>query len=94
MLIHEGVIKCSKYEGKLVTGIPIPKPSILNGCDYLGAFSGERRWRSRDGKRIFTWDSLHGEIEVFNKRGRHLGAIHPVHGNLLKDAVPGRTIDV
>lgn len=73
---------------------PIPKPSFLDGCDYLGAFSGERRWRSSDGKRIFTWDGLHGEIEVFNKRGRHLGAIHPIHGNLLKDAVPGRTIDV
>ena len=83
-----------QYGGHLVTVIPIPKPSFLDGCKYLGAFSGERRWRSPDGKRIFTWDGFHGEIEVFNKRGRHLGAIHPVHGNLLKDAVAGRTIDV
>ena len=72
----------------------IPKPSFLDGCTFLGAFSGERRWRSTDGNRIFTWDSLHGEIEVFNKRGRHLGAIDPIHGNLIKDAVPGRSIDV
>lgn len=77
-----------------MTAIQIPKPSFLDGCEHLGAFSGERRWRSFDGKRIFTWDSLHGEIEVFNKRGRHLGAIDPAHGNLLKDAVPGRTINV
>lgn len=77
-----------------MTAKPIPKPSYLEDCEYLGAFSGERRWRSSDGKRIFTWDSLHGEIEVFNRRGRHLGAIDPIHGNLIKDPVPGRTIDV
>lgn len=73
---------------------PIPKPSYLTYCDYLGVFNGERRWRSKDGKRIFTWDALHGEIEVFNKRGYHLGAIDAVHGHLIKDAVPGRKIDV
>ena len=73
---------------------PIPKPSILDDFDYLGAFSGERRWRSKDGNRLYTWDSLHGEVEVFNKRGRHLGTIDPVHGNLIKPAVKGRTIDV
>lgn len=74
--------------------VPIPKPSFLDGCDYLGAFNGERRWRSKDGKRVFTWDSLHGEIEVFNKRGRHLGALDALNGNKTKSAVPGRTIDV
>lgn len=73
---------------------PIPKPSFLDGCDYLGAFNRERRWRSVDGKRIFTWDSLHGEIEVFNKRGYHLGVLDAVTGAFIKDAVPGRTIDV
>lgn len=73
---------------------PIPRPSFLDGCYYLGAFNAERRWRRKDGKRIFTWDSLHGEIEVFNARGRHLGVIDPIHGNIIKDAVPGRKIDV
>ncbi len=37
----------------------IPKPSILDKFEYLGAFGGERRWRSHDGKRLYTWDSLH-----------------------------------
>ncbi|MBI4775404.1 MAG: hypothetical protein HY788_14745 [Deltaproteobacteria bacterium] len=77
-----------------LTRLPIPKPSILDECDYLGAFSGERRWRSLDCKRLYTWDSLHGEIEVFNARGKHLGSVDPVTGALLKDAVRGRTIDV
>jgi predicted nucleotidyltransferase len=55
---------------------------------------GQQRWRSDDGKRLYTWDSLHGEVEVFNRRGRHLGALHPVTGDLVKEAVPGRRIDV
>ena len=72
----------------------IPKPSILDNFEYLGAFGGERRWRSHDGKRLYTWDSLHGEVEVFNARGRHLGALDPMTGALVKEAVPGRDIDV
>lgn len=60
----------------------------------LGAIGGERRWRSPDGKRLYTWDALHGEIEVFNTRGRHLGVLHALTGELIKEAVRGRTIDV
>jgi hypothetical protein len=71
-----------------------PKPSYLDECDFVGWLNGDRRWRSKDGKRIYTWDSLHGEIEVFNRRGRHLGAADAVTGVLTKPAVKGRTIDV
>ena len=74
--------------------IPIPVPSFLDTCDYLGVFSGQRRWRSSDGKRLYTWDFLHGEIEVFNKRGQHLGALDAVTGILKKYPVSGRRIDV
>ena len=74
--------------------VPIPKPCFLDNCDSLGAYNGQKRWRSSDGERLYTWDSLHGEIEVFNKRGQHLGAIDPVHGVLIKDAIKGRKIDV
>jgi hypothetical protein len=74
--------------------IPIPTPSILDDCELLGFVGGERRWRSKDGKRLYTWDALHGEVEVFNRRGRHLGAIDPRTGIGLKPAVPGRRIDV
>jgi len=73
---------------------PIPKPSFLDNCEYLGVYSGEKRWRSRDGQRLFTWDSRHGEIEVFNKRGRHLGVIEPIKGRFIKEAIKGRKIDV
>jgi Cytotoxic len=45
----------------------IPHPSILDAFEFLGAFSGERRWRSAGGKRLYTWDTLHGEVEVFDR---------------------------
>jgi hypothetical protein len=76
-----------------VGGVPIPHPCFLDECEYLGAFKGERRWRSEDSKKLYTWDSLHGEIEVFNRRGRHLGVLN-AKGKPIKDAIKGRRIDV
>ncbi len=74
--------------------IAIPKPSFLDNQVYLGFKNGNQLWRSTDRKRYFTWDRLHGEIEVFNKNGNHLGSIEPIHGEQSKEAVPGRYIDV
>ncbi len=74
-------------------GIPIPKPSFLDKCISLGAINGQKRWRSEDNKRLYTWDSLHGEIEVYNKRGKHLGVLNP-QGDLIKEPIKGRKIDV
>lgn len=74
--------------------VPIPKPSYLDQCVRMGARDGERRWRSKDGTRIYTWDWTHGDIEVFNKRGRHLGSIDALSGEFIKDAVAGRKINV
>jgi RHS repeat-associated protein len=58
---------------------------------------GLQRWRGsvrRSGNQYFSYDRLHGEIEVFNSRGQHLGAIDPVSGEKISPAVPGRTINV
>jgi hypothetical protein len=73
---------------------PIPKPSYLDGCDYLGFVHGSQRWRSKDGQRLFTWDSLHGEIEVFDTRGRHVAVLDATSGEWRKGTVRGRRIDV
>jgi hypothetical protein len=56
--------------------------------------SGEQRWRSSDGERLYTWDDVHQHIEVFNKRGRHLGVADARTGEMIDEAVPGRSIDV
>lgn len=47
-----------------------------------------------DGKRYFEWDHTHGDIEVYDKRGRHLGSMDPVTGHMSKPAVPGRKIEL
>ena len=73
---------------------PVPKSSFLDDCEYLGFVRGGRRWRSKDGRRLYTWNGLHGEIEAFNTRGRHLGSLDVVTGVLTKEAVRGRQIDV
>jgi hypothetical protein len=54
----------------------------------------ERRWRSKNGTRLLTWDSLHGEIEVFNLRGKHLEVLDAISGKPCKGAIRGRRIDV
>jgi hypothetical protein len=51
-------------------------------------------WRSPDHQRYFTWDALHGEIEVFSKRGKYLGALDAVTGTLIKPPVKGRSIAI
>lgn len=72
--------------------VPIPTPSYLDTCEPLGFIYGERRWRDRFG-RLLTWDSLHGEIEVFNARGAHLGVLDYL-GRPIKPAKKGRRIHV
>jgi hypothetical protein len=74
--------------------IPIAKPSFLDQFEPLGAFLGKRRWRSAEGTRLYTWDSLHGEIEVYNRRGEHVGVVDSRSGDLIKPARKGRTINV
>lgn len=77
-----------------MSGIPVPKPcKFLEEAEHLGAFNGSKRWKNKKDGRIYTWDSLHGEIEVFNSRGRHLGVMD-CDGNMIKEAVKGRKIDV
>lgn len=76
-----------------LAGKPIPKPSFLDECIPIGAIHGQKRWKSVNGKRLYTWDSLHGEIEVFNARGYHLGVLSP-KGELIKGPVKGRKIYV
>jgi hypothetical protein len=77
-----------------VTKKTIPKPSYFDSMEYLGFVHGERRWRSLCGRRLYTWDAFHGEIEVFSSRGKHLGVLDATTGENIKDAVKGRTVDV
>ena len=73
---------------------PIPRPGFLDTCGYLGYVYGARRWRSPRGGVLYTWDSLHGEVEAFNSRGEHLGVVDAMTGVPIKPARRGRKIRV
>ncbi|WP_321969290.1 colicin E3/pyocin S6 family cytotoxin [Paraburkholderia tropica] len=46
-----------------------------------------------DGQLFYEWDYTHSDIEVYNKRGEHLGSMDPVTGQIYKPAVRGRTLN-
>lgn len=50
------------------------------------------RWIAADGS-ILEWDSRHGTVEKYNKRGKHLGEFDPNTGAQLKPAEKTREID-
>jgi hypothetical protein len=51
-----------------------------------------RRWRQPDGT-ILEWDYLHGAVERYSRRGRHLGEFDPVTGAQTKPADPTRSVE-
>ncbi|TCC64756.1 hypothetical protein E0H73_10380 [Kribbella pittospori] len=73
--------------------IPRPTPCFLDTQIKL-VRRGGLRWASADGSRLWEWDSLHGHIEGYNKRGRHVGVFEARTGQRIGPAVPGRRIDV
>ncbi|MEX3775908.1 S-type pyocin domain-containing protein [Pseudomonas sp. MYb118] len=51
-----------------------------------------KRWKTADG-RILEWDYQHGAVEMYDKRGRHLGEFDPLTGNRTKPADSTRRIE-
>jgi hypothetical protein len=47
---------------------------------------GGMRARWEDKKFIYEWDSQHGEVEKYNKKGKHLGAFDPNTGEMMTDS--------
>ena len=72
--------------------VPNPVPCFLDGMEKYKVIGGRQTYRTKD--RYYQCDEFHGEIEVYNKRGRHLGALDAVTGELIKEAERGRTIIV
>jgi Cytotoxic len=73
-------------------GIAPPRTRFVESLDPLGAPHGRKRWRGAKG-RLYEWDALHGEFEVYNKSGSHIG-VADEDGKMIKDAVQGRKIHV
>jgi len=71
---------------------PIPDDCFIRKLERY-FFEGRHIWISDDRRFRFTWDSLHGEVEVYTRRGRHVGVMN-CNRQLIGSAVKGRRIDV
>jgi hypothetical protein len=72
----------------LLPGFPDARPARLK-TPFPGGL--RKRWKDPDG-RIYEWDYQHGDVEVYDKRGRHLGQFDHETGERQKDA--DSTMDV
>ncbi|OLF54326.1 colicin E3/pyocin S6 family cytotoxin [Pseudomonas chlororaphis] len=68
-----------------------PDAKWVKSKSSLQGGGGKRhRWVDSSGK-IYEWDSQHGAVEMYDKRGKHLGEYDPETGEQTKPAKPGRT---
>ncbi|XXD02005.1 colicin E3/pyocin S6 family cytotoxin (plasmid) [Klebsiella sp. B345] len=82
---------------------PAPRAEDIKGLGELIAVVGKtpkqggagrrNRWKGDKGRKIYEWDSQHGEMEGYRASdGSHLGAFDPKTGQQLKPADPKRNI--
>ena len=51
-----------------------------------------KRWKDDKGH-IYEWDSLHGELEKYNKRGIHQGVVDPNTGEQIEPPKNDRKVE-
>lgn len=73
-----------------VTNVSKSESPIWNSLQ--NAKNGLRTSGTGKNVRFYSWDHRHNEIEVFNRLGKHLGAMDPTTGEFIKAAVKGRFI--
>lgn len=75
-----------------IKGLGILKP-VQGKTPKQGGAGKRNRWKGDKGRRIYEWDSQHGELEGYRASdGQHIGAFDPKTGNQLKPADPKRNI--
>jgi hypothetical protein len=99
---HNAGKNCDVPGGKNDVGNYIPAPKDIDGIPGLipakpktpvQAGGGLRkRWKDKKGN-IYEWDSRHGTLEKYNKRGKHLGEFDPVTGKQTKPADKSRNVE-
>ena len=72
--------------------VPKPKPCFLDNFAKYRVIHGRQVYKGED--YYYTWDEFHGEIEVFDKCGLHWGILNATTGEIIKEAVRGRRLDV
>lgn len=77
------------------TGKFCESPSLSSVWSELPGYRAGIRTNGLGGKKreYYSWDDTHGDIEVFDRAGNHLGSMHPQSGMMHKPPVHGRTLD-
>jgi hypothetical protein len=75
----------------------IPAPKFLEGfpdavpvkpkTPVQGGGGLRKRWKDNESN-IYEWDSRHGTIEKYDRKGKHLGEFDPLTGEQMKPANP------
>jgi hypothetical protein len=76
---------------------PLQLPAFPNAIRVRGktAMPGgglRQRWKNRAGS-IYEWDYRHGRVEVYDRRGRHIGKCGPVTGVRTQPPNPDYQVD-
>lgn len=74
--------------------IPYRPPSFLDDYTVLSKrIDGRKTWKSPDGKRLYQWDSQHGDFEIYSAtNGVHVGCADKLTGRTIKPPVKGRRL--
>ena len=75
-----------------ITNSPKAESKLWNS--FENSKNGLRQSGTGRNRRYYSWDYTHNEIEVFDAKGNHLGALDPSTGDWAKPAVKGRKINV
>ncbi|MFP6832569.1 MAG: S-type pyocin domain-containing protein [Pseudomonas sp.] len=70
-------------------------PDLKKGKDKNPVQGGgglRKRWTDAKGKRIYEWDSRHGELEMYRSDGTHLEAFDPYTGEQREGPLKERSI--
>jgi uncharacterized protein YdcH (DUF465 family) len=94
-------VKVEELEGKVVRSVnpgAEGAEQVITKADSpiwrgFSPFRGQTKMSGAGGNRqYYEWDFTHGDIEVYNARGEHLGTKHAVTGAMIKSAVEGRVL--
>ena len=93
VLVHNGCPCPTDGAVARIMKVERAESPIWKGLENAG-HNGRKTSGSGRFKRYYEWDGLHGEIEMYDRKGKHLGVLDPMTGEVIKPAVKGRKIDL
>jgi Cytotoxic len=66
---------------------------FVEGLKRTKKKSQRARWTGSKGQ-IYEEDTQHGELEKYNRRGKHKGSVDAYTGEIIKGPVRGRSIEL